>query len=276
MSTDDAEIGLVSPTPRWTIPYSVSMPTTFWMATTARYPDVSPTGSQRWDQPNARRASSQRPKGRMPAGTAHRPARGPDRRRPHAGGRGHARPAAMDGCRTSQGSQVLAGGHPLDGAAAGGLLVLALAEQDPQEDDALALLAGDLGPVVGVGGVRQVLVLLVLLPDRVEQVLGADALALARDLALDGQLLGPAHDVLDHGSRREVLEVHDFFVAVLVGHLDEPVVVVGRVHLLDRLLDHRLDRLGPIAAAQRLDLAGVQRQVGGQVAGEDLRRGPLV
>jgi hypothetical protein len=57
--------------------------------------------------------------------------------------------------------------------------VLGLNAQDLDEgtdvDDPLALLARDLRPVVGVGGVRQVLVLLVLLVDRVEQVLGADA-----------------------------------------------------------------------------------------------------
>src|SRR5947208_303860 len=89
--------------------------------------------------------------------------------------------------------EVLAGAHPFDGAATGGLL--ALGHEHPQEDDALALLARDLGPVVRVGGVGQVLVLLVLLPDRLEEVVGADASAVAGDLALDGQLLGPPHDV---------------------------------------------------------------------------------
>src|SRR5438128_4109146 len=59
--------------------------------------------------------------------------------------------------------QVLAGADPLDGPPAGGLL--ALRQQGADVDDALALLARDLGPVVGVGGVGQVLVLLVLLPD---------------------------------------------------------------------------------------------------------------
>src|SRR4051794_39717273 len=232
MSTDDAEIGLVSPTPRWTIPYSVSMPTTFWMATTARYPDVSPTGSQR------------------PGSRCHS---GPTR----------PRMAPRTGEATSEaGSEVLAGSHPLDGAAAGGLLVLPFAEQDPQEDDALALLAGDLGPVVGVGGVGQVLVLLVLLPDGLEQVVGADAATLAGDLALDRELLGPADDVLDHGPGREVLEVHDLLVTVLVGDLDELVLVVGPVHVLDGRLDHGPHGLVGIAAAQGLDLLAVQRQVG--------------
>src|SRR4051812_46207711 len=224
MSTDDAEIGLVSPTPRWTIPYSVSMPTTFWMATKARYRCIEG--------------------GREPS------------------------PLVQ--------LQVLTGRYALDGAAAGGLLVLALGHEHPQEDDALALLAGDLGPVVGVGGVGQVLVLLVLLPDRGQQVVGANAPALVGDLPLDGQLLGPAHDVLDHGPGREVLEVHDLFVAVLVRDLDEAVLVGGRVHLLDGPLDHRLHRLAAVATTQRRDLALVQRQVSREVPGEDLGRGALV
>src|SRR5436305_2691135 len=185
-------MGFGSPTPSCTIPYSVSIPQTFCMATTASY----------------------RPHGPC---TAHRCVR-------RLGARGHRSDKTVW-------LEVLTGRDPFDGPTAGGLLVLALREQDPQEDDALALLAGDLGPVVGVGGVGEVLVLLVLLADRGEQVLGADAFALACDLALDGQLLGPPHDVLDHGARREVLEVHDFFVTVLVGDLDEPVLVVGRVHL---------------------------------------------
>ena len=46
---------------------------------------------------------------------------------------------------------------------------LALVDERADEDDALALLARDLRPVVGVGRVRQVLVLLVLLLDRVER-----------------------------------------------------------------------------------------------------------
>src|SRR5436305_407726 len=114
MSTEEAEIGLGSATPRWTTPYSVSMPQTFWMATTASY-----------------------------------------------------RSAAAQGVQTASGLKILTGGDALDGPAAGRLLVLALRDEHPQEDDALALLAGDLRPVVGVRGVRQVLVLLVLLADRV-------------------------------------------------------------------------------------------------------------
>src|SRR5688572_27570460 len=162
-------MGLDSPEPRSTMPYSVSTPHTFVMATDRPYP-----------QP---------------------------------------RLGAL---------QVLARTDSLDGTTTGGLL--ALGHEHPQEDDALALLAGDLGPVVRVGGVGQVFVLLVLLADRLEQVLGADAAALVGDLPLDGPLLGPAHDVLDHGPGGEVLEEHDFLVAVLVRDLDEAVLVVGRVH----------------------------------------------
>src|SRR4051794_17147048 len=125
MSTEEAEIGLGSPTPRWTTPYSVSMPQTFWMATTASY-----------------------------------------------------RSAAAEGVQTAAGLKILTGCDPFDGSAAGRFFILALRQQHPQEDDPLALLARDLGPVVGVGGVRQVLVLLVLLANRVEQIGRADALAL--------------------------------------------------------------------------------------------------
>src|ERR1700678_2520335 len=43
-------------------------------------------------------------------------------------------------------------------------------DQGPDVDDALALLTGDAGPVVRVGGVRQVLVLAELIDARVQQV----------------------------------------------------------------------------------------------------------
>ena len=75
---------------------------------------------------------------------------------------------------------------------------------------------------------------------------------LVGDGPLDGQLLGPADDVLDHGPRREVPVVEDLLVAVLVGDLEEPVLLVGPVHLGHRLLDHGLDGLGRVAAAQAL------------------------
>ena len=73
-------------------------------------------------------------------------------------------------------SEVLARADPLDGAAAGGV-VLAGGDERADVDDALALLARDLRPVVGVGRVREVLVLLVLLVDGHQEVVGADPLA---------------------------------------------------------------------------------------------------
>ena len=41
---------------------------------------------------------------------------------------------------------------------------------------------------------------------------------------LDGVLLGPRDDVLDHRPGVEVAEVQDFFVAVGIGDLEEAVV----------------------------------------------------
>src|SRR3954465_9621493 len=155
--------------------------------------------------------------------------------------------------------QILAGAHTLDGPSSGGLL--ALGHEGADVHDPLALLPRDLGPVVRVGGVGQILVLLVLLLDGGQEVRGADATALAGDGPLDGQLLGPAHDVLDHGPRGEVLEVQDLLVAVLVRDLEEAVVVVVEVHLVDSALDHGVDRLAPIAAAQPLDLLLVEGKV---------------
>src|SRR3954465_13405225 len=166
MSTEDAAIGFDSPPPRSRMPYSVSTPQTFRIATRRTY-----------------------------------------------------RP------RAAMGLQVLPGGDPLNRAAAGRFLALVLRHQGPDVDDPLPLLAGDLGPVVGVGGVGQVLVLLVLLGDRRDEVVGADPRRAAADPPLDCQLLRPAHDVLDHGPRREVLEVHDLLVTVLIRDLQEPVGV---------------------------------------------------
>ena len=84
--------------------------------------------------------------------------------------------------------------------------VVVLRDERADVDDPLALLARDLRPVVGVGGVGQVLVLLVLLVDRLDEVVDADAPVAAGDEALDGQLLGPAHDVLDHGPDEKSLK----------------------------------------------------------------------
>src|SRR3954454_21912408 len=118
------------------------------------------------------------------------------------------------------GLQVLAGGDAFYGPATGRTSGFALvADQRPHVDDALALLARDLGPVVGVGRVRQVLVFLVLLVDGVDEVDAAHPGGAPGDQAFDRQLLRPAHDVLDHGAGGEVLEVHDLTVTVLVGDL---------------------------------------------------------
>src|SRR6516165_12424333 len=143
-------MGFDSPPPRSWIPYSVSRPHTFLMATRGPYPH----------------------------------------------------PGRLQRVRTAlirPGLQVLASGHALDRSPAGRRLGVG-ADEGPDEHDPLALLARDLGPVVRVGGVRKILVLLVLLLDRVDEVLGPHALGSARDVALDGELLGPAHDVLDHGA----------------------------------------------------------------------------
>src|SRR5687767_15536863 len=93
--------------------------------------------------------------------------------------------------------EVLPGGDPLDGATAFGLL--AAGDERPDVDDALALLAGDLGPVVGIGRVGQVLVLLELLTDGFHEVLRRNALLPPGDQPLDRELLRPPDDVLDHG-----------------------------------------------------------------------------
>src|SRR5262245_45808618 len=103
------------------------------------------------------------------------------RKKSRAGGGDAPRPTRL---------QVLAGvDDPLDGP----LLFLGLAHERLHVDDPLALLAGDLGPVVGVRRVRKVLVLLELLPHGVEHVLEGDALLAGLDVALERELLGPPH-----------------------------------------------------------------------------------
>jgi len=69
-------------------------------------------------------------------------------------------------------------------------------------------------PVVRVGGVGQVLVLGELIHDGVQQVLHSQAALLGLQHRLDGGLLRPVHDVLDHGTGVEVLEVQDLFVTI--------------------------------------------------------------
>jgi hypothetical protein len=82
--------------------------------------------------------------------------------------------------------EVLPGGHDARDLR---LPVRGRAGQHLDVDDALALLAGDLRPVVRVGRVGQVLVLLELFPDRVQEIVDLDALLARVDVALEGQLL---------------------------------------------------------------------------------------
>src|SRR5689334_23154390 len=142
-------------------------------------------------------------------------------------------------------------------------------DQGPDVDDALALLAGDPGPVVGVGGVRQVLVLAELVDARGQQVADPHALLAGLEEVLDGHLLGPGDDVLDHRAGVEVLEVQHFLVAVGVGDLEEPVLLGLGVHPLHRALDHRVH-----AGLRRPAVLGyvvrVQRQFLQHVLGEDV------
>ncbi|AAS04156.1 hypothetical protein MAP_1839 [Mycobacterium avium subsp. paratuberculosis K-10] len=144
-------------------------------------------------------------------------------------------------------------------------------DQGADVDDPLALLARNPRPVIGVGGVGQVLVLGELVDDRVEQVLDAQTRLAGLQHRLDRVLLRAVDDVLDHRPGVEVLEVHDFLVAVGVGDLQEPVVVDLGVHPLDDLLDHRLDAGGAVAA-ELGQVVGVQRQLLGQVLREDILR----
>src|SRR6478672_4193815 len=141
-------------------------------------------------------------------------------------GRGYAsRPTA----RPPRGLEVLT--RVRDGvdlpAGLGSLLAL---DQGADEDDPLALLAGDAGPVVGVRRVGQVLVLLELVDARLEQVRDPDALLVTLEQVLDRHLLRPRDDVLDHGAGVEVLEVQDLLVAAGVGDLEELVVLALGVH----------------------------------------------
>src|SRR5688572_26153245 len=94
-------------------------------------------------------------------------------------------------------------------------------DQGADVDDALALAARDPGPVVGVRRVREILVLLELVPDGLLEVLQHDPALAVIDEALDGHLLRARHDVLDHRAAREVLEVEDLALSLGVGDLEE-------------------------------------------------------
>src|SRR5712691_11505381 len=161
----------------------------------------------------------------MTFGMAMRPPTSRENRNPWPGARGGSRGAAGPPSRSRL--QVLAGVDDLLHAA---LLLFGLAHQRLDVDDALALLAGDLGPVVGVRRVRQVLVLLELLADRGQEIVAGDALAPAADEPLQRELLRAADDRLDHRAGGEVLEVEDLLVAVGVGDLEEPVLIAEAVH----------------------------------------------
>src|SRR5690606_32571979 len=124
-----------------------------------------------------------RPAAPSTAGTARRPDRTTTPRRVGRTGRG-----------VGDGLQVLAGvGDRVDGARGAALALLL--DDRADEDDALALLAADARPVVGVGGVGQVLVLLELVDARREEVVDADAALTGGEEVLDRGLLGAVHDV---------------------------------------------------------------------------------
>src|SRR5882724_1012771 len=153
------------------------------------------------------------------------------------------------------------------------LLARHFARQRLHGYDALTLLAGDLRPVVGVRRIRKILVLLELFSDGAEELVGRDALLPPADVALEGELLGTAHDRLDHGTGGEVLEVQDLLVAVGVGDLEEAVLLAETVHRLHRRADHPGNhRRGLGAAGLRLG----ERDVRGQVLGEDVGRGRTI
>src|ERR1700730_1374226 len=111
----------------------------------------------------------------------------------------------------------------------------------------LALLARDLGPIVGVAGIGQVFVLLELIANRAEEVVDLDTLVARLDVALEGKLLGPPYDGLDHGAGGEVLEEENLLVAVDVGHLEEAVLLVEAIHLFQRGGNHPVDDGLPLA-----------------------------
>src|SRR5215203_3194034 len=110
-------------------------------------------------------------------------------------------------------------GDGVDGAP--GLSALVGRDQRPDEDDALTLLARNLRPVVGVGGVGQIFVLCELVQAGLQQVADPQALGSRVQKVLDRHLLGPVNDVLNHGAGVEVLEVQDLLVTPCVGDLEE-------------------------------------------------------
>src|SRR4051794_25278096 len=174
-----------------------------------------------------------------------------------------------DGREAGGPSEVLAGvGRGVDGAA--GLVALA-ADERADVDDPLALLARDPRPVVRVGGVGQVLVLLELVDAGLHEVADPQAGGAGLQVLLDGHLLGPVDDVLQHRAGVEVLEVQDLLVTVGVGDLEEAVLLALGVHPLDGALDHRGDRRVTVAAVLG-QVVRVQRELGLEVLAEDVPR----
>src|SRR5437899_2623464 len=152
-------------------------------------------------------------------------------------------------------------------------LLFRLAHERLHVDDPLTLLAGDLGPVVRVGGVGEIFVLLELLADGGEEVVGHDALLAPADVALEGELLGAPHDRLDHGAGREVLEVEDLLVAVGVGDLEAAVLFAQRVHRLHGRRVHGVDGAADVRSPYLRFREGDVRR---QVLGEDVGGGAAV
>src|SRR5665213_3194183 len=145
--------------------------------------------------------------------------------------------------------EVLAGADVLDRSTAEDVGLFAIHE-GADKDDPFALLSRHARPVVRVRGVGKVLV-----------------------LAVHREFFGPTNDVFDHGATREVLEVQHLFVATLIRHFEESVLVGHAVHVRDGLFDHDLDGLGPVSPTEVAYRRLVDRQFGVQVALEDLRGG---
>src|SRR5207245_9995393 len=123
----------------------------------------------------------------------------------------------------AQGSQILSGvDHRLDAP----LRRARVAYQRLDGDDALALPACDLRPVVRLARVRLVLVLFELLAHRRHQVVDDEALLAAADAALEGHFLRASHHGLDHRVRDDVADVEELLLAAASGDIER---LVGRV-----------------------------------------------
>src|SRR5690349_7574953 len=104
--------------------------------------------------------------------------------------------AELPGCQNDP-SEILPGvGDRVDGTARLGACLAR--DQRPDVHDPLALRTGYASPVVRVGGVGQVLVLAELIDAGRAQMAHPHALLPGPEHLLDGHLLGPGHDVIDH------------------------------------------------------------------------------